>query len=157
MRHVLVIAGSVDRADRLSDLCVKMGIEARTAPNAVEGMLAAALNEPALIVIDAADAWLGPLSVADEFRTSKSLWWVPFVIVGDEWDAEIEASQRGTGADCVVDGFDAPDFGIRFKRAVKRWALAGNECTADSIQFAAHRQWVQYADTGRKLALSCGA
>lgn len=118
-RYVLIIEADPERAEELIGLCGNMGLRAQGSPDPLHGLMKATGHRPAVVLVDAADEWLGTVSVAESFRRHPSLASIPFMIIGDS----NSPSACSGCADSIVGDFDAPDFERNLRRALRRWVL----------------------------------
>src|SRR5262245_16835715 len=94
MKRVLIIESDGERAQRLRAVCHGMRLETSLSPDPLHALMLAANDKPELILVDAADDWQGPMSVAESFKRFKGLSSIPVVVVGNsarasslEWPA----------------------------------------------------------------------
>ena len=114
MRHLLIIASDPDKAGRLVEACRRIDADALYTPDPIHGLIQAMHHEPAMLLIDSDDAFLGGVSVIQEVRRHPTLCFTPVMLVTE--DASGAPAQRGIdhGADYVTD-VNAPDLAHRIR------------------------------------------
>lgn len=123
-RHLLIIASDPDKAGRLVEACRRIDAESRHTSDPIHGLIWAMHDEPAMLVIDADDAWLGHVSVIQEMRRHPALCLTPVMLVIES--ACMLSNHRGIeqGADYIAD-VNAPDLSGRIKACFS--ARAGSQ------------------------------
>lgn len=97
----LVVARDPFVVELLADVLGRSGLSAVRAANLFEAGALCAQSSPALLVVDSAAAWPGPVAVCRSIRTSGSCRLTRLVILTGREDAEAHR-YRQAGADAVL-------------------------------------------------------
>ncbi len=113
-RHLLIIASDPVKADRLVEACRRIDAETLYTPDPIHGLIQAMHVEPAMLLIDADDAWLGGVSVIQEVRRHPTLCFTPVMLLTQN-ASELDGGRAvGHGADYVTD-LNAPDLASQIR------------------------------------------
>lgn len=108
---MLIIASDPERASRLVAACRRIDAQARYTSDPIHGLLRAMHEEPAMLLIDADDAWLGEVSVIHELRRHPALCFTPIMLLTRAMPQSFGMAQ---GADYVAD-LNSPNLASRIR------------------------------------------
>lgn len=113
-RHLLIIASDPDKAGRLVEACRHINAAAQYTPDPIHGLIQAMHDEPAMLLIDADDAWLGGVSVIQEVRRHPTLCFTPVMLLTGDAPCATGPGGIEHGADYVT-SLNAPDLAHRIR------------------------------------------
>lgn len=108
LRHLLIIASDPAKAGRLVEACRRIDAQALYTPDPIHGLIQAMHDEPAMLLIDSDDAWLGGVSVIQEIRRHPTLCFTPVMLLTENASGVPRARGIEHGADYVTD-LNSPD------------------------------------------------